>query len=262
MADTQPPALAINASGLAKSYGAKVAVRNLDLRVPHGALYGFLGPNGAGKTTTIRMLTGLVRPSRGSIQVAGVDVVRDPLEAKRRIGLVPDEPALFDKLTANEFLAFIADAYRVPPGTARTRASELLDMFDLTTAANDLIGSYSHGMQQKCALASALLHEPQVLFLDEPTVGLDPASARLIKDVLRRLVARGCTVFMTTHILEIAQALCDEIGIIHNGAILVSGTVAELRALAHATEDNSLEDVFLALTGASHDREVAEYLRE
>jgi ABC-2 type transport system ATP-binding protein len=252
----------IQARQLVKTYGANAAVRGLDLDVTSGTLYGFLGPNGAGKTTTIRMLTGLLRPTSGTVEVAGVNVVRDPLEAKRRIGLVPDEPALFEKLSAHEFLRFVGDVYGVPPHQARRRASELLEMFDLSEAADRLIAGYSHGMRQKTALAAALLHEPQVLFLDEPTVGLDPASARLIKDILRSIVARGGTVFMATHILEIAQALCDRIGIIQDGRIIASGTVAELRAEARASESGSLEDVFLALTGSGEEHALAAYLQE
>ncbi len=251
----------IRAVGLKKRFGSKEAVRGVSLDVPRGTLYGFLGPNGAGKTTTIKMLTGLVRPDAGTAEVAGVDVVRQPVEAKRRIALVPDEPVLFDKLTGREFLRFVGRVYGVPEADVRRRSEELLEMFDLVGAGNDLIGGYSHGMQQKIALAAALLHEPEVLFLDEPTVGLDPASARLIKDLLRRLVGRGGTVFMATHILEIAQALCDEIGIIQAGTILASGTMDDLRAQAHAAEDNTLEDVFLLLTGSSQEQDIAAYLR-
>jgi ABC-2 type transport system ATP-binding protein len=252
----------VKARDLAKSYGPKEAVRGVSLEVEQGTLYGFLGPNGAGKTTSIRMLTGLVRPSRGEAEVAGVNVVKNPLEAKRRMGLVPEEPQLFEKLTAREFLSFVGDVYGMPRDRARYRAGELLEMFDLEGAADELVGGYSHGMRQKCALAAALLHEPEVLFLDEPTVGLDPASARLLKDVLRRIVSCGGTVFMATHILEIAETLCDEIGIIQDGRILASGTVSELRSRAHASEDNTLEDIFLSLTGSSEGRVVADYLGE
>lgn len=234
----------------------------MDLEVEKGTLYGFLGPNGAGKTTTIKMLTGLMRPTSGTVEVAGVDVVKDPLAAKRKMGLVPDQPRLFDKLTAREFMRFVADVHGVPEDEGKRRSEDLLEMFDLGGAADELVGGYSHGMRQKVAFAAALLHEPEVLFLDEPTVGLDPASARLIKDLLRRLADRGGTVFMATHILEIAEALCDEVGIIQSGRMLASGTVAELRARAHASEDNTLEDVFLGLTGSSEGREVAGYLRE
>lgn len=252
----------IRAEGLVKRYGGKEAVRGVDLEVEKGTLYGFLGPNGAGKTTTIKMLTGLMRPTSGTVEVAGVDVVKDPLAAKRKMGLVPDQPRLFDKLTAREFMRFVADVHGVPEDEGKRRSEDLLEMFDLGGAADELVGGYSHGMRQKVAFAAALLHEPEVLFLDEPTVGLDPASARLIKDLLRRLADRGGTVFMATHILEIAEALCDEVGIIQSGRMLASGTVAELRARAHASEDNTLEDVFLGLTGSSEGREVAGYLRE
>lgn len=252
----------IRARNLRKVYGRKEAVRGVDLDVPSGTLYGFLGPNGAGKTTTIKMLAGLLRPTSGSAEVAGVDVARDPLEAKRRIALVPDQPALFEKLTAREFLRFVAGVYGVEPGEAQRRSVELLEMFDLSGAADEMLGGYSHGMKQKAALAAALLHEPEVLFLDEPTVGLDPASARLIKVLLRRLVERGGTVFLTTHILELAQALCDEIGIIQNGSMLASGTFSGLRRRARAAEEEGLEAVFLELTGSGEGRQLAEYLRD
>ena len=253
---------AVRAENLTKNYGSKEAVRGVDLEVERGTLYGFLGPNGAGKTTCIRMLTGLIRPSSGTVEVAGMNVTEKPLEVKRRIGLVPDEPQLFGKLTAREFLGFVGDVYRMSREEARRRADELLEMFELSEAADSLMDGYSHGMQQKCALAAALLHEPEVLFLDEPTVGLDPASARLIKDVLRRITARGATIFMATHILEIAQSLCDGVAIIQDGRIRASGTMDELRAEAHASDDNTLEDIFLNLTGSSEGREVAGYLGE
>lgn len=252
----------IKTHALTKRYGRKEAVRGVNLDVRRGALYGFLGPNGAGKTTTIKLLCGLLRPTSGEITVAGVDVVRDPLEAKRRISYVPDEPALFEKLTAREFLGFVADVYGVEQAEARDRSRELLEMFGLSGEADELLGGFSHGMKQKVVLAAALLHEPEVLFLDEPTVGLDPASARLTKDVLRRFVARGGTVFMATHILEMAEALCDEVGIIERGRMIASGTVTELRSLARSSRDDTLEDVFLRLTGSSEGRQIADYLEE
>ncbi len=252
----------IGAGGLVKTYGRKEAVRGVDLEVERGTLYGFLGPNGAGKTTTIKMLTGLLRPTSGTVEVAGVDMIKDPLQAKRRIALVPDQPALFEKLTAREFLRFVGDVYGVEPQKTQRRTGELLEMFDLSGAADEMLGGYSHGMKQKAALAAALLHEPEVLFLDEPTVGLDPASARLTKDLLRRLVERGGTVFLTTHILELAPVLCDEIGIIQNGSMLASGPFASLRERAHADEEENLEAVFLDLTGSGEGRQLAEYLRD
>lgn len=254
--------MTIPARGLAKSYGRKEAVRGVDLEFDRGTLYGLLGPNGAGKTTTIKMLTGLLRPSAGTVEVAGVDVLKGPLGAKGRVAFVPDRPAFFEKLTAGEFLRFVGDVYGVGPRDTKRRTAELLDMFDLSASADELLGGYSHGMKQKAALAAALLHEPEVLFLDEPTVGLDPASARLIKDLLRRLVDWGGTVFLTTHILELAQVLCDEIGIIQHGSRLASGHFAGLRERAHADEDEDLEAVFLELTGSGEGRQLAEYLRE
>ena len=258
----------IRAQGLSKSYGSKQAVKGVELSVPSGMLYGFLGPNGAGKTTTIKMLTGLLRPTSGSVQVAGHDMLEYPRKAKARMALVPDQPRLFDKLSAREFLEFTADVYGVDKSTARKRAGELFEMFDLSEAADQLVDGYSHGMRQKTALAAALVHEPDVLFLDEPTVGLDPASARLIKDLLRGLVDRGGTVFLTTHILEIAEALCDRVGIIKDGSILTEGTVEELRAArgsdsgtVSSSASESLEEIFLGLTGSGEGRELAGYLR-
>lgn len=223
-------AASVFARDLTKSYGAKQAVRGIDLEVPPGMLYGFLGPNGAGKTTTIKMLTGLLRPSSGEVRIAGCDMLKEPSKAKARMALVPDQPRLFEKLSAREFLSFTADVYGVEPQKARRRADELFEMFDLSGSADELVDGYSHGMRQKTALAAALLHEPDVLFLDEPTVGLDPASARLIKDILRGLVDRGGTVFLTTHILEIAEALCDRVGIIKDGTLLAEGSLDELRS--------------------------------
>lgn len=253
--------VAIKAEGLYKSYGSKEAVRGVDLSVESGTLYGFLGPNGAGKSTTIKMLVGLLRPTGGTVEVAGIDVAREPLEAKRRLALVPDKPNLPPKLSGKEFLQFAGEVYHVPGEEIRRRGEELFGMFGLSEAADELIGGYSHGMQQKCALAAALLHEPEVLLLDEPTVGLDPASARQVKDLLRRLVERGGAVFMATHVLEIAESLCDRVGIIQNGKMLAEGTVPELRQRVRASEGSTLEDVFLGLTGTGEDRETASYLR-
>ena len=264
----------VRAEGLTKHYGKKEAVRGVDLSVPAGVLYGFLGPNGAGKTTTIKMLTGLLRPTSGTVYVAGHNMLEDPASAKARMALVPDQPRLFDKLSAREFLAFTAEVYGVEPEKATRRTDEMFEMFELSEAADELVDGYSHGMRQKTALAAALLHEPDVLFLDEPTVGLDPASARLIKDILRGLVERGATVFLTTHVLEIAEALCDRVGIIKDGRILAEGTIEELRAaergegadeasargVADATGE-SLEEIFLGLTGSGEGRELAGYLR-
>jgi ABC-2 type transport system ATP-binding protein len=250
----------IQASGLTKQFGKLVAVRDVTFEVGPGQVFGFLGPNGAGKTTTIRMLAGLVRPSSGSALVAGFDVAREPLEVKRRVGYLAETPYLYPKLSGREFLAFMGSLYGVPPAIARQRATRLLSLFELVEKADQLAETYSHGMRQKLALAGALLHEPPVLFLDEPTSGLDPRSARLVKDLLVGLVARGHTVFLSTHVLEIAEQLCHRVGIIDRGQVIATGTLDELRG--HARQAVSLEDVFLQLTGGTEDQELAAYLRD
>jgi ABC-2 type transport system ATP-binding protein len=239
---------AVLARGLRKAYGEHVAVAGVDLTIGRGEIVGFLGPNGAGKTTTIKMLTGLLKPTEGSAAILGHDIEREPIAAKAAFGYVPDTPNLYGKLRGWEYLRFMARLYRVPTEQAERRAAELLRLFDLYEAASDLIEGYSHGMSQKMALAGALVHDPQVLFLDEPTVGLDPRSARLIKDLLGQLRSRGVTVFLSTHILEIAERMCDRVVIINKGTIVAAGTLAELRAQG---QEGSLEDIFLSLTGGA-----------
>jgi ABC-2 type transport system ATP-binding protein len=251
------PPLAIHAMGLHKTYGSHQAVKRVDLAIGPGEIVGFLGPNGAGKTTTMKMLTGLIRPSAGRAAIMGHDIEREPVAAKACFGYVPDTPNLYGKLRGAEFLRFMARLYRVTPEVAEQRAVDLLQLFELSTAANDLVEGYSHGMQQKLALAGALIHDPKVLFLDEPTVGLDPRSARLIKDLLVQLRERGTTVFLSTHILEIAERLCDRLVIIDAGEIVASGTMAELRG----EETGTLEDVFLRLTGGGGEGALAAILR-
>ena len=246
---------------MTKRFGKFVAVSDVSFDVGAGEVFGFLGPNGAGKTTTIRMLTGLVRPSSGSAVVAGYDVATEPREVKRRVGYLAETPYLYGKLSGREFLAFMGGLYEVPPALARLRAERLLSLFELADKAEDLAESYSHGMRQKLALAGAMLHEPPVLFLDEPTSGLDPRSARLVKDLLVALVERGHTVFLSTHVLEIAEHLCHRVGIIDHGQVVATGTLDELRHQAHV-EAYSLEDIFLQLTGGSEERELATYLRD
>jgi ABC-2 type transport system ATP-binding protein len=259
MALTTTSSPIIQASGLTKRFGKLVAVRDATFKVGAGQVFGFLGPNGAGKTTTIRMLIGLVRPSSGSAQVAGFDVAAEPLEVKRRVGYLAEAPYLYPKLSGREFLAFMGGLYQVPTELARERAARLLSLFELGDKADELVETYSHGMRQKLALAGALLHEPPVLFLDEPTSGLDPRSARLVKDLLLGLVERGHTVFLSTHVLEIAEQLCHRVGIIDRGDVIATGTLDELRQ--QATRDAySLEDIFLQLTGAREDRDLAAYL--
>jgi ABC-2 type transport system ATP-binding protein len=246
----------IEAAGLQKRYGDTLAVKGVDLAVYPGEIVGFLGPNGAGKTTTIKMLIGLLRPSAGVARIGGHDIQREPLKAKALLGYVPDQPYLPEKLTAREYIDLIAGLYQLEPRRARERGDELLRLFGLAERADELLGGYSHGMRQKAALTGALLHDPRAFFLDEPTVGLDPRSARLIKDLLRDVAARGTSVFMSTHILEIAERMCDRVFIINKGAIIAAGTLDELRAGG----DASLEDIFLGLTGGAEEAAVAEAL--
>lgn len=251
----------IETERLSKRYGEKLAVEEVSLQISAGEVFGFLGPNGAGKTTTIKMIVGLLQPSSGTVRVAGYDVQREPLKAKATVGYVPDTPNLYAKLSGRELLRFVGDLYELPRTQVERRIEELLKLFDLVGAADDTIDSYSHGMQQKASLSAALMHDPQVLVLDEPTVGLDPRSARLIKDILRQMADRGATVFLSTHILEIAERMCDRIGIINQGRLIAVGGMDELRALGAAGSETSLEDIFLSLTGGSEYAELAEVLK-
>jgi len=237
----------IEISGLVKRFGHLTAVSRLDLQVKPGEIFGFLGPNGAGKTTTVKLITGLLKPTEGSVRVAGFDVATQTLEAKRRMGLVPDEPFVYPKLVGAEYLRFVGELYGVPLEDQRRRIPELLEMFELTQWGGELVESYSHGMRQKLVIAGILLHEPKVLILDEPMVGLDPKSARMVKDIFLTLAKRGTTIFMCTHVLEIAEKLCDRIGIMIAGSMIALGTLEELRAKSQGKSD--LEDIFLSLTG-------------
>jgi ABC-2 type transport system ATP-binding protein len=248
----------IEAEHLSKLYGQVPAVDDLSLAIGRGQIFGFLGPNGAGKTTTIRMLVGLVRPTAGTVRIGGVDMAEDPTTARARLAYLPDTPYLYEKLTGREFVHFVAGLYGVEPERAARRAAELLPLFGLEDRADDLIEGYSHGMRQKAVMVAALAHDPEVLFLDEPTVGLDPRSARLLKDVLRQLAGRGVTVFLSTHILEIAERMCDRVGIIHHGRLITEGSVASLRERAQASA--SLEDIFLELTGGAAEAAILEVL--
>ena len=249
----------IQSQDLVKHFGEKVAVDQVTFQVAAGEVFGFLGPNGAGKTTTIKMIVGLLQPTSGSVQVAGFDLQEQPLQAKAVCGYLPDTPNLYPKLSAHELLRFVGDLYEINPEQIERRSQELLELFELADAADDPIDTYSHGMQQKTALASALLHDPQVLVMDEPTVGLDPRSARLIKDILRQLAQRGAAIFLSTHILEIAERMCDRIGIIDHGQLIAVGTMDELRAIGRG--ETSLEDIFLNLTGGAEYAEIAEVLK-
>jgi ABC-2 type transport system ATP-binding protein len=243
---------------LQKNFGEKIAVEDINLSIYSGEIFGFLGPNGAGKTTTIKMIVGLLQPTSGQVIVNGFDVQKKPLNAKASSGYVPDTPNLYPKLTGRELLRFVGDLYGLDKSNTERRMEELLRLFDLTEAADDTIDSYSHGMQQKTALAAALVHDPKVLVLDEPTVGLDPKSARLIKDILRQLANRGAAIFLSTHILEIAERMCDRIGIINQGRLIAVGTMQELRNLGEG--EASLEDIFLNLTGGAEYAEITEVL--
>ena len=249
----------IQSQNLVKRFGEKIAVDHITFQVAAGEVFGFLGPNGAGKTTTIKIIAGLLQPTSGSVEVAGFDLESQPLQAKAACGYLPDTPNLYPKLSARELLRFVGDLYEINPQQVDHRIQELLKLFELTEAADDPIDSYSHGMQQKTALATALIHDPQVLVMDEPTVGLDPRSARMIKDILRQLAERGSSVFLSTHILEIAERMCDRIGIINKGQLIAVGTMQELRALGEG--ETSLEDIFLSLTGGAEYAEIAEVLR-
>lgn len=250
----------IKISNLTKKYDDLIAVDHLNLNIEN-ELFVFLGPNGAGKTTTIRMMTGLLRPSEGSVSLGGYDIQNQSIAAKQKFGLIPDTPNLYEKLTAREFVQFIGNLYEVDRNDIEKRMNRLFELFELNDRADDLIQSFSHGMKQKCALSAALIHDPDILFLDEPTVGLDPKSARNLKDLLRGLVKKGKTVFMSTHILEIAESMCDRVGIINKGKLIAHGTMDELRKLSDQ-EDKSLEDIFLKLTGGNEFDEVLKYLED
>src|SRR5262245_43549328 len=236
----------IELTNVTKRYGTKLAVDNLTLGVPAGELFAFLGPNGAGKTTTIKMLCGLLFPSSGTVRVGGFDVQKDGDQARQLISYVPDQPFLYEKLTGREFLQFIADLYGMPRDRAAERMQTVIDLFALDEFVDDLTERYSHGMRQRTVFAAALVHEPKVLIVDEPTVGLDPKSIRLLKDLLRAEANRGTTVFLSTPSLDIAPELADRIGIVERGRLIGCGTLATLRK--QVSLDGSLEDVFLKLT--------------
>jgi ABC-2 type transport system ATP-binding protein len=238
----------IEVAGLTKRYGDS-GISDLAFAVRPGELFVFLGPNGAGKSTTVKILTGLLAPDAGTAVVAGHDVLTDRLGLKRDIGYMAERPYLYEKLTGREFLRFMAEVFLVPKRAWVDRAESLLSVFELRDAADDLIETYSHGMRQKLALAAVLIHEPAVLFLDEPTNGLDPRAARVVKDVLTQICQRGATVFMTTHVLEVAQEMCDRVGVLHEGRLVACGSLDELRA-QFAMPGATLEEIFLSVTGA------------
>ena len=247
--------------GLTKRYGNTLAVDDLSLTVAAGEIFGFLGPNGAGKTTTIRMMMGLLQPSAGSVRLGGHDLATDDIAAKQLCGFVPDRPHMYEKLTGAEFLDFVAGLYHVPGTVAARRRDELLQMFDLTQWATELVESYSHGMKQRLVMAAALIHAPRMLIVDEPMVGMDPRGARLLKRMFRQLARSGVTVFMSTHSLEVAEETCDRIGIINEGRLIAVGTVDELRRQAGSHSNSRLETIFLKLTGGEDIAEILTALR-
>ncbi len=248
----------IETKALTKKYSDLVAVDALDLSVEPGELFAFLGPNGAGKTTTIKILTCLLQPTSGEALVGGINVVESPNEVKKLTGYLPENPFLYDKLSGNEFLQFVADMHGVQK--KHEKIGKFMELFELSSAADDLIEGYSLGMKKKIAIGAALIHDPKVLFLDEPTGGLDPRSARMMKDLLQDIRSRGTTVFMTTHILEVAEQMCDRVGIINDGKLVKVGTIEELRSEAQETSAGSLEEIFLELTGGMQKGEISQFL--
>lgn len=238
------PDVAVQARGLGKRFGHVTAVANVDLTVPRGCFFGLVGPNGAGKTTTLSIMTGLLRPDRGTVQVEGVDVWGDPLRAKRLMGVVPEGLRLFERLSGRELLSYTGRLRGLPGAEVEGRSAELLGVFGLGPAADQLVVDYSTGMRKKMALACALLHNPSVLFLDEPFEAVDPVSARTVRAVLTRYTARGNTVVFSSHVMELVERLCDEVAVIAGGQVVAAGDIATLRG------DRSLEDVFVDLVGA------------
>ncbi|RMH69734.1 MAG: ABC transporter ATP-binding protein [Gemmatimonadetes bacterium] len=233
-----------------KRFGDLTAVDNLNLSIPKGEFFGFLGQNGAGKTTTIKMMTGLLRPTEGTILIDGINIQQEPEKAKFRIGYVPDSPYVYEKLTGREFLYFTGNLYRLDQETIRRRTDYFLDLFELQDAADKRTEEYSHGMRQKIVMSSAFIHLPRVMIVDEPMVGLDPQSAKMIKSILRKLCDdQGSTVFMSSHSLPVVEELCDRIGIIVKGRLIALGTLDELKAQARLERGMTLEHLFLELTG-------------
>ena len=239
--------LAVETRGLSRDFGGFRAVDGIDLAVPAGSFYGFLGPNGAGKSTTIKCLTGLLKPTGGSMRILEIDPLADPVGVKRRIGVVPEDLALFDRLTAEETLLFVSQIHGIDAATAKTRASDLLGVMDLKGASATLVADFSHGMRKKLSLAAALLPAPRLLFLDEPFEGIDAVASRQIKDLMQSFVSRGGTIFLTSHILEIVERLSTHIGVIAKGKLVAQGSIADLRA--GRTGGGTLEEIFIGLVG-------------
>jgi ABC-2 type transport system ATP-binding protein len=248
----------IRLTSLTKKYGTFTAVDAINLEVPPGELFGFLGPNGAGKTTTLRMIAGILQPTGGTVEIGGVDIIKDPITAKAKLGFIPDRPFIYEKLTGIEFLRFVAGLYGEEGPDVEHRARELLALFDLDEWRDELVESYSHGMRQKLIVSSAFVHRPQVIVVDEPHVGLDPKSIKILRDVFKEYVRRGHTIMMSTHTLETAESLCDRIAIIVNGKIAAAGTMDDLRT--QSKQVGGLEEIFLKLTGENAARNLVEVL--
>jgi ABC-2 type transport system ATP-binding protein len=256
---------AIATSGLTRRFGDFVAVNQVNLSVAPGQFYGFLGPNGAGKSTTIKMLTGLLAPTAGSIQVLGMDFASNAIEVKRQIGVVPEGMALFGRLTASEYLRFVGQMYGLDHKTTMQRSGELLEFMNLARETKKLITDYSHGMQKKLALAAAVIHGPKILFLDEPFEGVDAVAAGTLKQMLQGMIARGATIFLTSHVLEIVERLCTHVAIINHGELIAEGSLEELRAGAHTQADAdggntrlTLEEIFIRVIGKEDTEQSAE----
>lgn len=243
-----------------KEYTNIRAVDKVSLEIQKGEVFGFLGPNGAGKTTTIKMIVGLLQPTAGKILVDGIDVLAEPIKAKRITGFIPDRPYIYEKLTAMEFLMFIAGLYDMPREESEPRANELLKLFELDKWTNQLVEQFSHGMRQRLIMSAAFLHHPKLIVVDEPMVGLDPKGARLVKRLFKEAAASGMTIFMSTHTLEVAQEVCDRIAIINKGSVIAGGTMEELQE--QAGSQKGLEEIFLELTGGTEMSDVIQVLRE
>ena len=237
----------IELKDLTKRYGNLVAVNNLNLMIPKGEIFGFIGPNGAGKTTTINMIGGILAPTSGSVMICGINMESCPEKAKSKIGFIPERPYLYEKLTGMEFLKFIADLYGVGDDIFLIKSREKLKMFFLSDWSDDLIESYSHGMKQRLVMAAALVHDPEVIIVDEPMVGLDPLAIKMVKNLFQRLAKKGVTIFMSTHTLKVAEDICDRIGIIHKGSLIATGTPEDLKRNINEI-DADLEQVFIRLT--------------
>ena len=254
--DTQNVQYAVVTQNLTQIFGQKVAVDRLNLRVRAGEFFGFLGPNGAGKSTTIKMLVGLLRPTAGTVHVGGIGVWKDPIRARSIMGVLPEYLNLYERLSGREFILFAGHMYGVPDNEVRKRADELLNVFGLANDADKLVVDYSVGMRKKVALAAAIIHRPQVLFLDEPFEGVDPVSSRVVRDILRELTQRGTTIFFSSHIMEVVERLCTRVGIINQGILVAEGTLQELRERAQGVtgnKDATLEDIFLNVIGVQNE---------